>query len=62
MNRTPYRKAWEVIGYTFDGCAYCPQCADNLPTRNEQGDSPTPVFLSDEFDGHTCDTCHEVMN
>jgi hypothetical protein len=62
VNRIPYRKAWEVIAYTFNGCAYCPQCADNLPTRNEQGDSPTPVFLSDEFDGHTCDTCYEVIN
>lgn len=62
MNRTPYRKAWEVIGYTFDGCAYCPQCADNLPTRNEQGDSPVPVFLGEYLGYSTCDTCYEVIN
>jgi len=61
VNRAPYGKGWLVIAYTFDGCVYCPQCADNLPTYNEQGDRPAPVFLSDEFDWRTCDTCHEVI-
>ena len=59
------RKAWEVIGYTLDGGAYCLDCANS-------GDAVTegnPVFVSDlgdlsafSFAGLTCESCHEEVS
>jgi hypothetical protein len=67
MNRYA-RKAWEVIGHTWNGAAYCPPCSPHPDTTGEYGDTPKPVFVSDEFyitdpetgehTPHTCDTCH----
>jgi hypothetical protein len=37
------RKAWAIIGYTWNGAAYCPECAPNPDTGEH-----TP---------YTCDTC-----
>ena len=57
----PRRRAWDVIAYTFNGSAYCPECAPSPLTRNGSGESPYPVFVSDEFEDHSCDVCHEPI-
>ena len=64
---THTRKAWHVIGYTWNGSAYCPECAPDPETVNKYGDTPAPVFVSDEFylecestgeqRPYTCHTC-----
>jgi hypothetical protein len=66
------RKAWHVIGYTWNGAAYCPDCAPNPETVNQHGDTPAPVFAVDEFylidpetgehTPHTCDTCRNPIH
>jgi hypothetical protein len=58
MNRYA-RKAWEVVGSTFDGSAYCPEHTPNDITR--AGDMPAPVFVSDDTAGMTCDECGEAL-
>jgi hypothetical protein len=62
------RKAWQIIAYTWNGAAYCEPCAPHPESVGEYGDTPAPVFVSDEFymidpdtgehTPHTCDTCH----
>jgi hypothetical protein len=54
-----YRNAWEVVGVTFDGSAYCPEHTPNDITR--AGDMPAPVFASDDYAGMTCDECGEAL-
>jgi hypothetical protein len=54
-----YRKAWEVVGYTFNGSAYCPDCTNDHLYEN--GDAPAPVFVSDDYEGMTCDKCGEAL-
>lgn len=56
-----YRKAWDVVGHTFDGDAYCRECSELLPTCNGAGDAPAPVFASDDVHGLTCRICAEVV-
>lgn len=66
------RKAWDVIGFTFNGAGYCAECGETLPPENKYGDKPQPIFASDEFyityeeyDGtvsyrsYSCDSCGE---
>jgi len=64
-----------VIGYAFNGAAYCVECATNprececapealdgngLCAANCHGYGPNPVFSTDEFNG-TCDVCLEEV-
>lgn len=76
--RTYYRKAWEVIGYTANGSAYCVTCARvlgliDLADRDPQvwadwaprslGDQPRPVFVSDLSDDlMCCDSCSGLID
>lgn len=73
--RTYYRKAWEVIGYVHDGAAFCLECAppqwaeqseisqENwVESRGYDSPQPRPVFVSDETDNMTCDTCHGLID
>lgn len=57
--RSYARKAWEVVGHTFDGSAYCPDHTPNDITP--VGDMPAPIFVSDDYQGMTCDECGEVL-
>lgn len=55
-----YQKCYEVIGYTFDACVYCPECAPDVLAREHEG--VHAIFACDEFyDGAVCDACGEVV-
>lgn len=55
---TPYRKVYEVTGYTFDAAAFCPNHKPDAPDE-ELG----VIFLGEEFDSApTCDVCHEEID
>ncbi len=60
-------KAWEIIGWTTaDGEALCVSCAEErYPELAEDDEAEVegvrPVFASDEFDGHSCSDCLEVI-
>jgi len=56
-----YRKAWDVVGHTFDGDSYCRDCSELLPAANVAGDAPAPVFASDDARGLACRICGEVL-
>jgi hypothetical protein len=56
-----YRKAWDVVGHTFDGDAYCRDCSELLPAATAAGDAPAPVFASDNVHGLACRICGEVL-
>jgi hypothetical protein len=61
------RKAWAVIGYTYEGAVYCPECvAYTDPTitgesaTDNRTDKPAPIFSSDSSDlpSHwACEVC-----
>jgi hypothetical protein len=53
-------KAWDVIGFTFNGEGYCDTCGADLPAANQFGDEPQPVFASDGFAAAVCDDEGEV--
>ena len=70
------RKPWTIVAYTWQGSAYCLDCAArglmNLEvTRETNTDQPHPVFLSDDFylidpetgkhTPNTCDTCQNPI-
>ena len=67
MITTYGRKAWEVIGYTFEGGVYCPECvAYTDPTitgesaTDNRTDKPHPIFVSDKPDfpsDWACEVC-----
>lgn len=52
------RKAWDIIGYTHNGAAYCPDCAIN-------GDvalgCDSPIFASDDCADMFCDSCGDEI-
>ena len=60
-------KAWEVIGYTYEGSVYCPECvAYTDPTitgasaTDNRKDKPAPIFSSDSADlpsDWVCEVC-----
>ena len=48
-------KAWEIIGWTFDGAMYHAECK---PEHKPNQDEPCPIFASDEIEPlDHCDTC-----
>lgn len=56
------RKAWEVVGYTYEGAVYCPECVayTDPEVTGDTGtrvDDPAPVFVSDDYAGMTCEVC-----
>lgn len=46
-----FRKSFEVIGYADDGELLCLDCFTGNP------DEASPVFLGDEYDTETGDSC-----
>ena len=59
-------KAWEVVGYTADGEAWCPPCAEArygpahpIPERRDrEGNAVHPVFTGDTWEyGPGCSAC-----
>lgn len=55
-------KAWTIVGMTWQGSAYCRDCVAEWPTyEHDMIESPMPIFSSDDYDGLTCDTCHEYL-
>lgn len=54
----PYRKSFEVVGFTFHASMYCHDCGINLPEVDPEGNQKHPVFLdnlNEEMD--SCDAC-----
>lgn len=47
---TYYRKAWDIIGYTYHADIYCRACGDKLPPIDPEGNDRHPVFVCDELD------------
>jgi hypothetical protein len=59
MPRLPFRKSYEVVGYSYEGSLYCRL---HVPKGSEpQGDEPYPVFLGDVQEGDVCDHCLEPL-
>ena len=64
------RKAWTVIGYTFEGNVYCVECeAYTDPTvtgasaTDTRVDLPAPVFISDDAPlDWTCVVCESSIH
>lgn len=65
------QKAWTVIGYAWNGSAYCPECLPEPHHENQHGEIPAPIFTSDEFylidpktneqTAYPCDTCGQPI-
>jgi hypothetical protein len=56
--------AYDIVGYTFDGAAYCVECAEASALFD--GGKPdgewVPIFASDEWDSApTCYGCGEAI-
>lgn len=75
--RTYYPKAWAIVGYTYNGAAWCADCAHNEGIKEwadrpadvwavmpaKFGDQPRPVFVSDLSDELlSCDSCRELID
>jgi hypothetical protein len=64
-NSRHWGKAWSIVAMTWEGCAYCLECAYYWPTFEDvygRGEEcPMPVFASDELFGDPCDNCHAVI-
>lgn len=64
------RKAWTVIGYTYEGNVYCVECeAYTDPTitgessTDTRTDKPAPVFLSDDVPADwACVVCESSIH
>jgi hypothetical protein len=50
-------RAWNIIGRTLEGEAYCPRCVHNW----DEITLSRPIFASDEAEGLTCATCGEAI-
>ena len=60
MTTRYYRKAWEIVGYTFHADCYCKTCGDKLPEVDPEGNDKHPIFVSDELpDYWYCADCGE---
>lgn len=51
-------KAWSIVAMTWQGSAYCADCAGGWPTyEHDLWEGPAPVFASDDCEGMVCDEC-----
>lgn len=57
--------ATDIVGWTYNASAYCPECARklNIPKGFEdQEEIPSPIFACSEWDSApSCDCCHEII-
>jgi len=62
-NSTCYGKAWEIVGVTFEGAAYCVECSGKVARRDYVTfmREHVPVFASDEFADMSCDSCLSTL-
>jgi len=71
--RIPFRKCFEVIGYTYEADCHCLQCTKNRfggdPTEvdyeriDNEGNSIHPIFLDSEWDfPPVCEECLKLLN
>lgn len=61
-NGKHWGKAWRIVGMTWQGSAYCDDCAGEWPTyEHDLIEGPEPVFASDDTDGLSCDECHRAI-
>lgn len=49
--------ATEIVGYHYNGAAYCPECFGDERDHPDTGYGPNPVFASDECWSDSCDGC-----
>lgn len=48
-------KAWDIVGWTHDGAAYCPE------HKPDETDETHPIFASDEgWESMVCDVPHNA--
>ena len=52
------RKAWDIVGYTLNGAAYCPDCAISGDVALE---SDRPIFASDDCADMLCESCGDKI-
>ena len=72
MERTPYRKTYEVVGYTYDADMHCVDCtithfgAEAMTRRisptDSEGNHIQVVFLEQATDGNVCRECRRRLN
>jgi hypothetical protein len=61
--RFPFRKSFEVVGFTADADTWCPSCAettygpDSASPIDSKGDPVRPIFL-DEVDSQKPRACN----
>lgn len=70
--KTYYRKAWEIVGWTYHAEVYCEECGQTLPEIDPEGNERNPVFASelenccypDDINGlpvyYSCATCEKT--
>jgi hypothetical protein len=72
MERIPYRKTYEVVGYTYDADMHCVTCTTTrfgdkalsreiLPNDSE-GNPIHPVFLEEATNSDVCRECRRRLN
>ena len=53
-------KAWDIVGYTGEGYALCPECYSLLELETQK--TLNPIFASNEdWEEMTCDDCLETL-
>jgi hypothetical protein len=71
MERIPYRKSFEVVGYTYEADLHCVPCASQRFGRalsrrrlpgDREGNEVSPVFLDQTQDTDTCGDCHRRLS
>lgn len=60
---TYYRKAWNILAYTYYARVYCVQCGESLPEVDPEGNDKNPVFESDDIPSYwACANCGEYID
>jgi hypothetical protein len=64
------RKAWEIVGWTYDADVHCNACtqkrfsvyalSESFATDSE-GNMVHPIFASDEYENEVCGDCHSNL-
>lgn len=55
----PYRKSWEIVGYSFHATVFCLEHGEPLPEIDPEGNEKHPIFLDaiSEDNHWSCDEC-----
>tara|TARA_R100001509_G_scaffold165408_1_gene146916 strand:+ start:953 stop:1153 length:201 start_codon:yes stop_codon:yes gene_type:complete len=61
--RTEYRKAFDILAYTYHADIYCVACGESLPDIDPEGNDKHPVFVCDEIlPTESCGNCGEYID